>query len=97
MPQSRPIWVHLVGADDSVRPDLTIDIVLCLRRLVLASSISLAPPQAAGLVHSAARPLQNANAGAGLHFGSIRQKDPLETPISALARGLFIRPIRAQV
>ena len=26
-----------------------------------------------------------------------RQKDPRETPISALARGLFIRPIRAQV
>ena len=35
---------------------------LCLRRLVLASSISLTPPQAAGLVHSAARPLQTANA-----------------------------------
>ena len=35
---------------------------LCLRRLVLASSISLTPPQAAGLVHFAARPLQTANA-----------------------------------
>ena len=35
---------------------------LCLRRLVLASSISLAPPQAAGLIHFAARPLQTANA-----------------------------------
>ena len=32
------------------------------RAFVLASSISLAPPQAAGLVHSAARPLQTANA-----------------------------------
>ena len=32
------------------------------RRFVLASSISLVPPHAAGLVHSAARPLQNANA-----------------------------------
>ena len=40
----------------AVRPQL------CLRRLVLASSISLAPPQAAGLVHCAARPLQTANA-----------------------------------
>ena len=33
-----------------------------LRRSVLASCISLALPQAAGLVHSAARPLQTANA-----------------------------------
>ena len=32
------------------------------RAFVLASSISLAPPQAAGLVHCAARPLQTANA-----------------------------------
>ncbi len=32
------------------------------RAFVLASSISLAPPQAAGLVHFAARPLQTANA-----------------------------------
>ena len=41
--------------------------------------MSLALPQAAGLVHCAARPLQNANACAGLHFGSIRQKDALKT------------------
>ena len=53
--------------------------LLFLSRLVLASSMSLALPQAAGLVHSAARPLQNANAGAGLHFGSIRQKEALRT------------------
>ena len=32
------------------------------RAFVLASCISLAPPQAAGLVHCAARPLQTANA-----------------------------------
>ena len=35
---------------------------LCLRRLVLTNSTSLAPPQAAGLVRSVARPLQIANA-----------------------------------
>ena len=34
----------------------------CLRRLVLTNSTSLAPPQAAGLVRSVARPLQIANA-----------------------------------
>ena len=35
---------------------------LCLRRLVLTNSAFLAPPQAAGLVRSVARPLQIANA-----------------------------------
>ena len=40
-----------------------------LRRVVDASSISLAPPQAAGLVHSAASPLSTAPAALG--FGRI--------------------------
>ena len=43
---------HFCGETATVAP----------RAFVLANSISLAPPQAAGLVHCAARPLQTANA-----------------------------------
>ena len=52
----------------------------CLRRPAFSGLprprklMSLAPPQAAGLVHCAAQPLQDANARAGLHFGSVWQK-----------------------
>ena len=59
-----------IGADDSVCPPVRIHRTAvnavkplpCLRRLVLTNSTSLAPPQAAGLVRSVARPLQIANA-----------------------------------
>ena len=66
-----------VGADDPVRPLCRrrrtsaiapqccfygYTVTVAPRAFVLASSISLAPPQAAGLVHCAARPLQTANA-----------------------------------
>ena len=55
----------------------------CARLALLESHASLALPQAAGLVHFAACPLQIATAGAGLQFGTIlparksRQKDAL--------------------
>ena len=42
--------------------EFAVTLQLCLRRLVLTNSTFLAPPQAAGLVRSVARPLQIANA-----------------------------------
>ena len=61
---------HLVGADVHIGPFVRFHRTAsfaatpppCLRRLVLTNSTSLAPPQAAGLVRSVARPLQIANA-----------------------------------
>ena len=61
---------HVVGADAHIGPFVRIHRTssfaatphLCLRRLVLTNSTFLAPPQAAGLVRSVARPLQIANA-----------------------------------
>ena len=69
-PNSFPCAGENIGADDSVCPPVRIHRTAsfaarpqpCLRRLVLTNSTFLAPPQAAGLVRSVARPLQIANA-----------------------------------